>query len=174
MNGCCLDDTELVDQVETVSDLGLGVWLMDDLFTLPADSIAGCPGLEETWAITGQAIRDVIESVPQIRGLVFRYGETFESSDSAIKRVGLFDCQCIDCSSMDEMARRRKVIELLESVVCRENGKRCILLWDLTSNGIPPIAFYNQKFSKWVEITILCLCETHDDRLVASPTLNQR
>ena len=95
------------------------------------------PRVGRTWAITGQAIRDVIESVPQIRGLVFRYGGTFESSDSTIKRVGLFDCQCIDCSSMDEMARRRKVIELLESVVCRENGKRCILrLWDLTSNGI--------------------------------------
>ena len=48
MNGCLFGVTpELVDQVETVSDLGLGVWLMDDLFTLPADSIAGCPGLEE-------------------------------------------------------------------------------------------------------------------------------
>ena len=152
MNGCLFGVTpELVDQVETVSDLGLGVWLMDDLFTLPADSIAGCPGLEETWAITGQAIRDVIESVPQIRGLVFRYGETFESSDSAIKRVGLFDCQCIDCSSMDEMARRRKVIELLESVVCRENGKRCILrLWDLTSNGIHANRILQSKvLSKW-------------------------
>ena len=80
MSGCLFGVTpKLIDEVETVSELGLGVWLMDDLFTLPADSIAGCPGLEETWTLTGQAIRDVIESVPQIRGLVFRYGETFEN-----------------------------------------------------------------------------------------------
>ena len=51
MNGCLFGVTpELVDQVEPFPT-GLGVWLMDDLFTLPADSIAGCPGLEETWAI---------------------------------------------------------------------------------------------------------------------------
>ena len=152
MSGCLYGITDqLLEEIETVSDLGLGVWLMDDLFTLPANSNAGCPGLEETWSLTEKAIRDVIESAPQIRGLVFRYGETFESFDSEIKRIGLFDCQCIDCSSIDEITRRRKVIELLESVVCREGGKRCILrLWDLTENGIHGNRILQSKvLSKW-------------------------
>ena len=53
MSGCLYGVTpELVEEVEEVSDLGLGVWLMDDIFTLPANSDAGCPGLEETWDIT--------------------------------------------------------------------------------------------------------------------------
>ena len=96
MSGCLFGiSPQLVDEIEVVSELGLGVWLMDDLFTLPAQSNAGCPGLEETWNLTSQAIQDVIESAPQIRGLVFRYGETFESSDSEIKRVGLFACVCV-------------------------------------------------------------------------------
>ncbi len=152
MSGCLFGVTpQLVEEVEEVSELGLGAWLMDDIFTLPANSDAGCPGLDETWNITAQAIRDVVESVPQIRGLVFRYGETFESSDSKIKRVGLFDCQCIECSSIDEISRRRKVIELLETVVCREGGKRCILrLWDLTEDGIHANRLLqSQALSKW-------------------------
>ena len=124
MRGCLFGITpELIDEIEAVSELGLGVWLMMICSHCLRIPIAGCPGLEETWSLTAQAIRDVIESCPQIRGLVFRYGEKFESQDSAIKRVGLFDCQCIDCSSMDEISRRRKVIELLESVVCREEWK---------------------------------------------------
>ena len=152
MRGCLFGITpELIDEIEAVSELGLGVWLMDDLFTLPANSSAGCPGQEETWSLTAQAIRDVIESSPVIRGLVFRYGEKFESQDSEIKRVGLFDCQCIDCSSIDEISRRRKVIELLESVVCREGGKRCILrLWDLTEEGVHANRILQSKvLSKW-------------------------
>ncbi len=152
MSGCLFGITpQLIDEVETVSEQGLGVWLMDDLFTLPAQSNAGCPGLEETWNLTAEAIREVIVSVPQIRGLVFRYGETFESSDSEIKRVGLFDCQCINCSSMNQITRRRKVIELLESVVCREGGKRCILrLWDLSEEGIHANRILQSKvLTKW-------------------------
>ncbi|MCS5536192.1 MAG: hypothetical protein NZ802_10095, partial [Candidatus Poseidoniales archaeon] len=115
MSGCLYSiNQELIERVDTAIDAGLGVWLMDDLFTLPSDSDAGCPGLQESWDLTAQAIRDVIESAPQIRGLVFRYGETFDSSDSALKRVDLLRCECIHCSSMDGLTRRRKVIELLE------------------------------------------------------------
>ena len=138
MSGCLYGVTpELIQKTDAAIDAGLGVWLMDDIFTLPADSEAGCPGREDSWELTADAIREVIESLPQIRGLVFRYGETFSSPDSALKRVDLLGCECIDCSSMDGIARRRKVIELLESVVCRELGKRCILrLWDLFDDGV--------------------------------------
>ena len=128
MSGCLYSITpDLIDIIDSAINAGLGVWLMDDLFTLPSDSEAGCPGREDSWEITANAIRDVIESAPQIRGLVFRYGETFDSSITGLKRVDLLRCECIGCSSMDGITRRRKVIDLLESVVCREMGKRCIL-----------------------------------------------
>jgi hypothetical protein len=152
MSGCLYNiNQELIERVDTAIDAGLGVWLMDDLFTLPSDSDAGCPGLQESWDITAQAIRDVIESAPQIRGLVFRYGETFDSSDYALKRVDLLRCECIHCSSMDGLTRRRKVIELLESVVCREMGKRCILrLWDLSEDGVHANRMLQEKvLTKW-------------------------
>ena len=138
MSGCLFGVTsELVQRIDSAIDSGLEVWLMDDLFTLPEDSEAGCPGREDSWEITANAIREVIESAPQIRRLVFRYGETFDSSITGLKRVDLLRCECIDCSSMDGITRRRKVIELLESVVCREMGKRCILrLWDLSEEGV--------------------------------------
>ena len=152
MSGCLYSITpELISKVDSAIDEGLGVWLMDDLFTLPADSDAGCPGLEESWELTAQAIRDVIESTPQIRGLVFRYGETFSSSNAALKRVDLLRCECIHCSSMDGVTRRRKVIELLESVVCREMGKRCILrLWDISEDGVHADRMLQGKvLTKW-------------------------
>ena len=138
MSGCLFGVTpELVQRIDSAIDSGLGVWLMDDLFTLPSDSEAGCPGRDDSWEITANAIREVIESAPQVRGLVFRYGETFDSSITGLKRVDLLRCECIDCSSIDGITRRRKVIELLESVVCREMGKRCIQrLWDLSEEGI--------------------------------------
>ena len=152
MSGCLYGVTpELKQRIESTIDSGLGVWLMDDLFTLPIDSNAGCPGREESWEITAEAIRDVIESFPQIRGLVFRYGETFESTNSAVKRIDLLRCECIDCSSMDGLSRRRKVVELLESVVCREMGKRCILrLWDLSEEGVHANRLLQSKvLKKW-------------------------
>ncbi|SVD00630.1 uncharacterized protein METZ01_LOCUS353484, partial [marine metagenome] len=152
MSGCLYSITpELIERIDSAIDAGLNVWLMDDLFTLPTDSDAGCPGLEESWELTAQAIREVIESVPQIRGLVFRYGETFESSNSALKRVDLVRCECIHCSSIDGLTRRRKVIELLESVVCREMGKRCILrLWDLSEDGVHANRMLQAKvLTKW-------------------------
>ncbi len=152
MSGCLFGVTpELVQRIETASDAGLGVWLMDDLFTLPSDSEAGCPGREDSWEITANAIREVIESAPQIRGLVFRYGETFDSTTSGLKRVDLLRCECIGCSSMDGITRRRKVIELLESVVCREMGKRCILrLWDLSEEGVHANRMLQSKvLKKW-------------------------
>ncbi|MBN16601.1 MAG: hypothetical protein CMB37_00365 [Euryarchaeota archaeon] len=138
MSGCLYGMNEsLISRINAAGDAGLGVWLMDDLFTLPVDSEAGCPGKESSWEATAKAIRDVIEKVPSIRGMVFRYGETFSSPDSNYKRIDLLKCQCIDCSSIDEITRRRKVIEFLETVVCREMGKRCILrLWDLGEDGI--------------------------------------
>jgi len=152
LSGCLYGITpELIQKTDVAIDAGLGVWLMDDLFTLPSNSEAGCPGREDSWELTAAAIRDVIESVPQIRGLVFRYGETFTSSDSALKRVDLLRCECIDCSSMDGITRRRKVIELLESVVCREMGKRCILrLWDLSEDGVHANRLLQSKvLKKW-------------------------
>lgn len=152
MSGCLFSITpELTVQIDSAIDAGLGVWLMDDLFTLPTDSDAGCPGLQESWDLTAQAIRDTIESAPQIRGLVFRYGETFDSPDSTLKRVDLLRCECIHCSSMDGLTRRRKVIEMLESVVCREMGKRCILrLWDLTEDGVHANRMLQTKvLTKW-------------------------
>ena len=152
MSGCLYGVTpELKQRIESTIDSGLGVWLMDDLFTLPIDSNAGCPGRDESWEITAEAIRDVIESFPQIRGLVFRYGETFESTNSDVKRIDLLRCECIDCSSMDGISRRRKVIEILESVVCREMGKRCILrLWDLSEEGVHANRLLQSKvLKKW-------------------------
>ena len=143
----------LRDKVITSKDAGLGVWLMDDLFTLPIDSMAGCPGLEDTWEITAQAIRDVLEAVPEARGLVMRFGETFDSPDDWVKRVDMLRCNCIDCGSISGIDRRRRVVELLEKVVCREMGKRCILrLWDLGEEGIHADRFLQSKvLSKWAE-----------------------
>ncbi len=152
MSGCLYGITpELVQRIDSAIDAGLNVWLMDDLFTLPYGSDAGCPGREDSWELTAASIRDVIETVPQIRGLVFRYGETFESTNSTLKRVDILRCQCIDCSSMDGITRRRKVVELLESVVCREMGKRCILrLWDLSEEGIHANRMLQAKvLKKW-------------------------
>ena len=152
MSGCLFGITpELVQRIDSATDSGLGVWLMDDLFTLPADSEAGCPGLDDSWEITANAIREVIEAAPQIRGLVFRYGETFESSITGLKRVDILRCECIHCSSMDGISRRRKVVELLESVVCREMGKRCILrLWDLSEEGVHANRFLQSNvLKKW-------------------------
>ncbi|MFL2946576.1 MAG: hypothetical protein ACJZ4J_00190 [Candidatus Poseidoniales archaeon] len=152
MSGCLFGVTpELVQRIDSAIDSGLDVWLMDDLFTLPSDSEAGCPGREDSWEITANAIREVIESAPQIRGLVFRYGETFDSSITGLKRVDLLRCECIGCSSMDGVTRRRKVIELLESVVCREMGKRCILrLWDLSEEGVHANRMLQSKvLKKW-------------------------
>ena len=152
MSGCLFGITpELVQRIDSAIDSGLGVWLMDDLFTLPADSEAGCPGRDDSWEITANAIRDVIEAAPQIRGLVFRYGETFESSITDLKRVDILRCECIHCSSMDGISRRRKVVELLESVVCREMGKRCILrLWDLSEEGVHANRFLQSNvLKKW-------------------------
>ena len=81
MSGCLYSSTpDLIERIDSAINAGLGVWLMDDLFTLPASSDAGCPGLQESWDLTAQAIRETIESTPQIRGLVFRYGETFDLS----------------------------------------------------------------------------------------------
>ena len=152
MSGCLYGITpELVQRIDSAIDAGLNVWLMDDLFTLPSGSDAGCPGREDSWELTAASIRDVIELVPQIRGLVFRYGETFESTNSTLKRVDILRCQCIDCSSMDGITRRRKVVELLESVVCREMGKRCILrLWDLSEEGVHANRMLQSKvLKKW-------------------------
>ena len=152
MSGCLYEITpELIGKVDEAIDSGLNVWLMDDIFTLPIETDAGCPGREETWRLTAQAIRDMIEAVPQIRGLVFRYGETFESSNSTLKRVNLLDCNCIDCSTMDGIDRRRKVVDLLEKIVCREGGKRCILrMWDLSEDGIHANRLLQSKvLSKW-------------------------
>ena len=152
MSGCLYSTTpDLIERIDSTINAGLGVWLMDDLFTLPANSDAGCPGLQESWDLTAQAIRETIESTPQIRGLVFRYGETFDSPDSTLKRVDLLRCECIHCSSMDGLTRRRKVVEMLESVVCREMGKRCILrLWDLTEDGVHANRILQAKvLTKW-------------------------
>ena len=50
MSGCLFGVTsELVQRIDSAIDSGLGVWLMDDLFTLPADSEAGCPGRDDSW-----------------------------------------------------------------------------------------------------------------------------
>ena len=152
MSGCLYGITpELIQRINSASDAGLGVWLMDDLFTLPSNSDAGCPGREDSWELTAEAIREVIELAPQIRGLVFRYGETFVSSNSSLKRVDILRCRCIDCSSMDGINRRRKVIEFLETVVCREMGKRCILrLWDLSEEGVHANRMLQSKvLKKW-------------------------
>ena len=73
MSGCLYGVTpELKQRIESTIDSGLGVWLMDDLFTLPIDSDAGCPGREESWEITAEAMRDVIGAFAQVRGLAFR------------------------------------------------------------------------------------------------------
>jgi len=46
MSGCLYSTTsELTERIDSAIDAGLGVWLMDDLFTLPADSDVGCLGL---------------------------------------------------------------------------------------------------------------------------------
>ena len=124
-------------QIESCSDAGLNVWLMDDLFTLSADSNAGCPGLQASWDESADSIRACLEEHPDVRGMVFRFGETFTHPSSDFKRYDLIRCDCIDCSHIDGITRRRRVIELLESVVCREMGKRCILrLWDLGEDGV--------------------------------------
>ena len=53
MSGCLYGITpELIQRINSASDAGLGVWLMDDLFTLPSNSDAGCPGREDSWELT--------------------------------------------------------------------------------------------------------------------------
>ena len=141
----------LTTKVHAAKDAGLAVWLMDDLFTLPIDSEAGCPGRDETWKITAQAIRDTLEAIPEVRGLVMRFGETFDSPDDWVKRVDMLQCNCIDCASISGIDRRRKVVEMLEHVVCREMGRRCILrLWDLKETGIHADRFQQSRvLAKW-------------------------
>jgi hypothetical protein len=143
--------SELNAKVQQAKDAGLAVWLMDDIFTLPRNCDAGCPGRDDTWEITAQAIRETLEEIPEVRGLVMRFGETFDSPDDWVKRVDMLQCDCIGCASLDGIERRRKVVEMLENVVCREMGKRCILrLWDIGESGIHADRFLQGKvLSKW-------------------------
>ena len=131
-----VEPAELLERITPMREAGLKVWLMDDLFTLRVDSTAGCPGQEATWEETAAAIRSLLEALPEVRGMVFRFGETFVHPDAGIRRQDLLGCDCIDCGHLDGIERRRKVLAFLEAVVCREMGRRCILrLWDLGEDG---------------------------------------
>ena len=154
MTGCLHSVNEaLISRIEQTQNAGLRVWLMDDLFTLSSASSSGCPGLASTWDETAQAITQLFESVPTIRGMVFRFGETFVHADADFKRHDLLRCDCIDCSDLTGVERRRMVVEFLERVVCREMGKRCILrLWDLDETGVhADRSLQDRVLSKWAQ-----------------------
>jgi len=146
--------SSLQTRVAEAGEHGLDAWLMDDLFTLSSellDSATACPARDELWQASEQAIRSVLSEMADVTGIVVRIGEVFDTERAWEKRANLLHCECIDCAGISQVERRQMVVQMLEKVVCKEMGKRCIFrVWDLGEDGMhADIDMQREVLSVW-------------------------
>ena len=130
--------SKLDERLKNTINVGLKAWVMDDLFTLPkeiAEKTSGCPHDELTWQTISQNLFNLFERFPDLEGIIFRFGEAFETKQWA-KRVSPFDCQCEICVKLGPIGALQRIISELEEHVCEQLGMYCIVrMWDLGNDG---------------------------------------
>jgi hypothetical protein len=130
---------ELGQRVRENLDAGLRPWVMEDLFTLSkedAKSSGGCPFDDDLWRAIATNIQSLFHRLPDLEGIIFRFGEAFETHPWA-SRVSPFQCECALCQRRGKVGAVSRMVSELEELICNELGMRCILrLWDLGDDGI--------------------------------------
>ena len=130
---------ELDQRLQNTLDAGMKAWVMDDLFTLSKDvanSTSGCPHDEQTWQAISINLQMLFERLPDLQGIIFRFGESFETEPWA-DRVDPFSCQCEICGNLGKIGALKRIISELEEHVCKQSGMYCVIrMWDLGEEGV--------------------------------------
>ena len=131
--------TALDQRLQNTLEAGLKAWVMEDLFTLSkevAESTSGCPHDEQTWQAISTNLQALFERFPDLQGIIFRFGESFDTEPWA-NRVDPFSCQCKICDNYGKVGALQRIISELEEHVCEQLGMYCIIrMWDLGEEGI--------------------------------------
>ena len=152
LTGCCslvMDEADdkisipainaLDKRLQNTLDAGLKAWVMEDLFTLSnevVESTSGCPHDEQTWQAISSNLLALFERLPDLQGIIFRFGELFETEPWA-NRVDPFSCQCEICDNLGRIGALQRIISELEEHVCEQLGMYCIIrMWDLGTDGV--------------------------------------
>ena len=151
MTGCCslvMDEAEkqisepaleeLNHRLQETLQSGLRPWVMEDLFTLSKEvsqTTNGCPHDNQTWQAICANLQALFERLPDLRGIIFRFGETFETERWA-SRIDPFSCQCEICNRLGRIGALQRIIAELEELVCEQLGMYCVIrMWDLGDDG---------------------------------------
>ena len=151
MTGCCslvMDEAdktsselsliELNQRLHDTLNSGLKAWVMEDLFTLSkevTETTGGCPHDELTWQAISANLHSLFERLPDLRGIIFRFGETFET-ESWASRSDPFSCVCDICERLGKIGSLQRIISELEELVCKQLGMYCVIrMWDLGDDG---------------------------------------
>ena len=129
----------LGEAVRAAVNSGVRPWLMEDLFTLSNDTERdhnGCPHDDNLWQEISENLHSIFEKFPDLEGIIFRFGESFETHQWA-NRVSPFECGCELCSAQGKIGAINRMVSELEEIVCNGLGMRCMLrMWDLGDDGI--------------------------------------
>lgn len=130
--------SDLNERIQEALNSGLETWVMEDLFTLPievAQGSNGCPHDDETWRSINTNLHALFNQYPDLKGIIFRFGEAFETDSWAI-RINPFSCQCNVCERLGKIGALQRIVSELEEIVCEQLGMYCILrMWDLGEDG---------------------------------------
>nr|MBC8517617.1 hypothetical protein [Euryarchaeota archaeon] len=130
--------TSLDERIKTTLEARLGAWVMEDLFTLQKSTevtSVACPHDDETWHEMNHNLHTLFTRLPDLKGIIFRFGEAFET-DSWAKRTNPFSCQCEICGRLGKIGALQRIISELEEAVCEQLGMYCIIrMWDLGDDG---------------------------------------
>jgi hypothetical protein len=151
--------------VRAAVNAGVRPWLMEDLFTLSnateRDHVA-CPQDDNLWQEISQHLHSLFDLFPDLEGIIFRFGESFETHPWA-RRVSPFECECELCLAQGKTGAVNRMVSELEEIVCNGLGMRCILrMWDLGDDGIH--ADYEQQsaaLASWNESSRLLVSVKH-------------
>ena len=129
---------EIHQRLQNTINCGMNAWVMEDLFTLSKEAVKttkGCPHDEQTWQAMSANLQALFDRLPDLKGIIFRFGETFETEPWA-SRIDPFSCQCEICNRLGRIGGLQRIISELEELVCEQLGMYCVIrMWDLGDNG---------------------------------------
>lgn len=130
--------SDLDKRINEALESNLDTWVMEDLFTMPTEVVQGssaCPHDDETWRSINVNLHALFNRFPDLKGIIFRFGEAFDT-DPWARRINPFSCQCDICERLGKIGALQRIVSELEEVVCEQLGMYCILrMWDLGEDG---------------------------------------
>ncbi len=164
-------------RIEQATAAGLDVYLTYDALTLASPLVhqAGeallcknrgnslCPGSDQTLELSTAALESLLETLPDVSGVILRFGDTDARRYPYLVGNDIFYPHCPRCSHLGRADRVVRVVEAFHKLVVEKLDRRLIVrAWNVRPNGMHDSPDLSKRIAERLPGS------PEDDRLVLS------